>query len=115
MTVDVDLVEPLGADTLVYGHIGANGTGARVAVRLHGVDGGPARAPAGALRRRARALVRRGERPAGGGLTPAAGQAVWKFASRTGTRRGPNGVLNASNRPASAWPHSLQPPTGVTR
>ncbi len=34
MTVDVDLVEPLGADTLVYGHLGANGTGARVAVRL---------------------------------------------------------------------------------
>ncbi|MBI4986008.1 MAG: sn-glycerol-3-phosphate import ATP-binding protein UgpC [Rhodocyclales bacterium] len=35
LTVDVDLVEPLGSDTLVYGHIGANGTGARVAVRLH--------------------------------------------------------------------------------
>jgi sn-glycerol 3-phosphate transport system ATP-binding protein len=35
MTVDVDLVEPLGSDTLVYGHLGENGDGARVAVRLH--------------------------------------------------------------------------------
>jgi sn-glycerol 3-phosphate transport system ATP-binding protein len=35
MTVDVDLVEPLGSDTLVYGHLGENGSGARVAVRLH--------------------------------------------------------------------------------
>ncbi|MDO8789903.1 MAG: sn-glycerol-3-phosphate import ATP-binding protein UgpC [Sulfuritalea sp.] len=35
MTVDVDLVEPLGSDTLVYGHLGDNSTGARVAVRLH--------------------------------------------------------------------------------
>jgi sn-glycerol 3-phosphate transport system ATP-binding protein len=35
MTVDVDLIEPLGSDTLVYGHLGANGTGARIAVRLH--------------------------------------------------------------------------------
>ena len=35
MTVDVDLIEPLGSDTLVYGHLGANGAGARVAVRLH--------------------------------------------------------------------------------
>ena len=35
MTVDIDLIEPLGSDTLVYGHLGANGTGARVAVRLH--------------------------------------------------------------------------------
>jgi sn-glycerol 3-phosphate transport system ATP-binding protein len=34
MTVDVDLIEPLGADTLVYGHLGSNGAGARVAVRL---------------------------------------------------------------------------------
>jgi sn-glycerol 3-phosphate transport system ATP-binding protein len=34
LTVEVDLVEPLGSDTLVYGHIGdANGT--RVAARLH--------------------------------------------------------------------------------
>ena len=29
------LIEPLGSDTLVYGHLGANRTGARVAVRLH--------------------------------------------------------------------------------
>jgi hypothetical protein len=35
MTVDIDLIEPLGSDTLVYGHIGGNGAGARVAVRLH--------------------------------------------------------------------------------
>jgi len=35
MTVDVDLIEPLGSDTLVYGHLGTNGAGARVAVRLH--------------------------------------------------------------------------------
>ena len=35
MTVNVDLVEPLGSDTLVYGHTGDNGDGARVAVRLH--------------------------------------------------------------------------------
>jgi sn-glycerol 3-phosphate transport system ATP-binding protein len=35
MTVDVDLVEPLGSDTLVYGHTGQNGEGARIAVRLH--------------------------------------------------------------------------------
>ena len=35
MTVDIDLIEPLGSDTLVYGHVGANGTGARIAVRLH--------------------------------------------------------------------------------
>jgi sn-glycerol 3-phosphate transport system ATP-binding protein len=35
LTVDVDLIEPLGSDTLVYGHLGANRTGARVAVRLH--------------------------------------------------------------------------------
>ncbi len=35
LTVDVDLIEPLGSDTLVYGHLGGNGTGARVAVRLH--------------------------------------------------------------------------------
>jgi sn-glycerol 3-phosphate transport system ATP-binding protein len=34
MTVDVDLIEPLGADTLVYGQLGSNGAGARVAVRL---------------------------------------------------------------------------------
>jgi sn-glycerol 3-phosphate transport system ATP-binding protein len=35
LTVDVDLVEPLGSDTLVYGHLGENSSGARVAVRLH--------------------------------------------------------------------------------
>jgi sn-glycerol 3-phosphate transport system ATP-binding protein len=35
LKVDVDLIEPLGSDTLVYGHLGANGSGARVAVRLH--------------------------------------------------------------------------------
>jgi sn-glycerol 3-phosphate transport system ATP-binding protein len=35
MTVDIYLIEPLGSDTLVYGHIGAERTGARVAVRLH--------------------------------------------------------------------------------
>ena len=35
LTVDIDLIEPLGSDTLVYGHLGANGSGARVAVRLH--------------------------------------------------------------------------------
>jgi sn-glycerol 3-phosphate transport system ATP-binding protein len=33
LTLEVDLIEPLGADTLVYGHVGANG--ARVAARLH--------------------------------------------------------------------------------
>ncbi len=33
LTMDVDLVEPLGADTLVYGHVGE---GARIAARLHG-------------------------------------------------------------------------------
>ena len=35
MTVDIDLIEPLGSDTLVYGHLGADGAGARIAVRLH--------------------------------------------------------------------------------
>ena len=33
LVVDVDLIEPLGADTLVYGHVGPNG--ARIAARLH--------------------------------------------------------------------------------
>src|SRR5690606_21384575 len=33
LEVEVDLIEPLGADTLVYGHVGKNGT--RVAARLH--------------------------------------------------------------------------------
>ena len=32
LTLEVDLIEPLGADTLVYGHVGADG--ARVAARL---------------------------------------------------------------------------------
>jgi sn-glycerol 3-phosphate transport system ATP-binding protein len=35
MTVEVDLVEPLGSDTLVYGRIGGHATDARIAVRLH--------------------------------------------------------------------------------
>src|SRR5688572_8958747 len=34
LVADIDLIEPLGADTLVYGHLGANG-GARIAARLH--------------------------------------------------------------------------------
>src|SRR5262245_29524594 len=34
LTIDVDLVEPLGADTLVYGHVGGNAAEARVVVRL---------------------------------------------------------------------------------
>jgi sn-glycerol 3-phosphate transport system ATP-binding protein len=33
LVVDIDLIEPLGADTLVYGHLGSN-PGARVAARL---------------------------------------------------------------------------------
>ena len=33
LTIEVDLIEPLGADTLVYGHLG--GDGVRVAARLH--------------------------------------------------------------------------------
>jgi len=33
--VEVDLIEPLGADTLVYGHLAGNGEGVRVAARLH--------------------------------------------------------------------------------
>jgi sn-glycerol 3-phosphate transport system ATP-binding protein len=37
LTIEVDLIEPLGADTLVYGHIGTadgDGAGTRVAARL---------------------------------------------------------------------------------
>ena len=34
LTVEIDLVEPLGADTLVYGRLGSNG-GARIAARLN--------------------------------------------------------------------------------
>jgi ABC-type sugar transport system ATPase subunit len=33
LIVDIDLIEPLGADTLVYGHLASN-PGARVAARL---------------------------------------------------------------------------------
>jgi sn-glycerol 3-phosphate transport system ATP-binding protein len=33
LTIDVDLIEPLGADIIVYGHIG-DGESARVAARL---------------------------------------------------------------------------------
>jgi sn-glycerol 3-phosphate transport system ATP-binding protein len=32
LVADIDLIEPLGADTLVYGHLAQ---GARIAVRLH--------------------------------------------------------------------------------
>jgi sn-glycerol 3-phosphate transport system ATP-binding protein len=35
LTMVVDLIEPLGSDTLVYGHLGADATGVRVAARLH--------------------------------------------------------------------------------
>jgi len=35
MTVDIDLLEPLGSDTLVYGHLAGGRDGTRVAVRLH--------------------------------------------------------------------------------
>jgi sn-glycerol 3-phosphate transport system ATP-binding protein len=35
ITVNVDLLEPLGSDTLVYGYVEENSTDARVAVRLH--------------------------------------------------------------------------------
>jgi len=34
LVADIDLIEPLGADTLVYGHLGSSGS-ARVAARLH--------------------------------------------------------------------------------
>jgi sn-glycerol 3-phosphate transport system ATP-binding protein len=44
LVVDVDLIEPLGSDTLVYGHVGADG--ARVAARLHSSLGArPGRLP----------------------------------------------------------------------
>ncbi len=33
--VEVDLIEPLGADTLVYGHLDGGAAGTRVAARLH--------------------------------------------------------------------------------
>jgi len=35
LVADVDLVEPLGADTLVYGHLDGENSGARIAARLH--------------------------------------------------------------------------------
>ncbi|BAO29065.1 sn-glycerol-3-phosphate import ATP-binding protein UgpC [Sulfuritalea hydrogenivorans] len=35
LTVDVDLLEPLGSDTLVYGRLAGGSNGTRVAVRLH--------------------------------------------------------------------------------
>jgi sn-glycerol 3-phosphate transport system ATP-binding protein len=35
LVAHVDLVEPLGADTLVYGHVDEEGAGARIAARLH--------------------------------------------------------------------------------
>jgi len=35
LVLEVDLVEPLGADTLVYGHPGDNRNGARIAARVH--------------------------------------------------------------------------------
>jgi ABC-type sugar transport system ATPase subunit len=34
LVLEVDLVEPLGADTLVYGHLGDR-SGARIAARVH--------------------------------------------------------------------------------
>jgi sn-glycerol 3-phosphate transport system ATP-binding protein len=35
LVAHVDLIEPLGADTLVYGHLDGNTNGARIAARLH--------------------------------------------------------------------------------
>jgi sn-glycerol 3-phosphate transport system ATP-binding protein len=35
LVLEVDLVEPLGADTLVYGHPSDNRNGARIAARMH--------------------------------------------------------------------------------
>jgi len=44
--IDVDLIEPLGADTLVYGHLDGAADDARVAARLHGsVDARTGRLP----------------------------------------------------------------------
>ncbi|MDF2467463.1 MAG: glycerol-3-phosphate transporter ATP-binding subunit [Ramlibacter sp.] len=43
LVMDVDLIEPLGSDTLVYGHIGDK---ARIAARLHSsVDARTGRLP----------------------------------------------------------------------
>ena len=36
LVADIDLIEPLGADTLVYGHLGDDKQGARIAARLQG-------------------------------------------------------------------------------
>jgi sn-glycerol 3-phosphate transport system ATP-binding protein len=33
--IDVDLIEPLGADTLIYGHLDGAASGVRIAARLH--------------------------------------------------------------------------------
>jgi sn-glycerol 3-phosphate transport system ATP-binding protein len=35
LTPDIDFIELLGSDSLVYGHLGAEKTGARIAARLH--------------------------------------------------------------------------------
>jgi sn-glycerol 3-phosphate transport system ATP-binding protein len=35
MSPDIDFIELLGSDSLVYGHLGADKSGARVAARLH--------------------------------------------------------------------------------
>jgi sn-glycerol 3-phosphate transport system ATP-binding protein len=35
LTPNVDFIELLGSDSLVYGHLGVNGTGPRIAARLH--------------------------------------------------------------------------------
>ena len=35
LVLEIDLIEPLGADTLVYGHLDGSGGGVRVAARLH--------------------------------------------------------------------------------
>jgi sn-glycerol 3-phosphate transport system ATP-binding protein len=44
LTAQVDLVEPLGADTLVYGHLA--GDGVRIAARLHSsMEGRPGKLP----------------------------------------------------------------------
>ena len=44
--VDVDLIEPLGADTLVYGHLEGGGAGTRVAARMHAsLDARPGKLP----------------------------------------------------------------------
>ena len=59
LVVEVDLIEPLGADTLVYGHLPSN-PGARVAARLQRLGRRTRRQAAVALRPGAGALLRRG-------------------------------------------------------